>query len=101
MGRPGPLTGAIVDKNLTDWLGAHPWSWWLTLVLLCLAVELLERRWYAAACAMGAGVAAVIAWVAPTQFWYQAGFGAAAALTGVLVVSRLPAGPAAPARRRQ
>lgn len=87
-----------MDKNLNDWLGAHPWSWWLVLVLLCLAVELLERRRYAAACALGAGVAAVIAWAAPASFALQAVFGAVAALVAVLAVAWVPRG--SPGRQR-
>lgn len=71
--------------NLSDWLGANPWSLWLIVAAVCLAAELMtpSRRvigWGA----VGAGCAALIAVILPDVWPLQ--LVAAGLVSGALVL---------------
>lgn len=71
--------------NLSDWLGANPWSLWMIAAGLCLAAELMTpSRRIVGWGAVGAACAALIAVVLPDMWPLQ--IAAAALVTGTLVL---------------
>lgn len=58
-----------MSMHLQDWFYLNPWALWLTVVLLALLVELLQRDRRALACAGGAAIGAVVAALAPALWW--------------------------------
>lgn len=52
--------------NLSDWLGANPWSLWVIVAALCLGAELITpSKRVVGWGAVGAGCAALVALILP------------------------------------
>lgn len=66
--------------HLQAWFFLNPWALWLTVVVLALLVELLQRDRRALACAGGCSLGAVVAALAPAAWWL-------AALTALVAVA--------------
>jgi membrane protein implicated in regulation of membrane protease activity len=77
-----------VQVNLNDWLGHHPWAWWLALVVLLMGAEVVHRGRVALALALGSGAAAGVAWLVPTRGLAQALIAIGVALGSVLLLTR-------------
>lgn len=80
-----------MQLNLNDWLGDHPWAWWLVLTVLLVGAEAVHRGRIALGLACGAMAGAVAAAVAPTLGWAQALVAGGVGAGGVAVLTRRPA----------
>ena len=57
--------------NLTDWLGDHVWSLWLSLAFLLAVAEIISLDLVLIMFAAGALAGAVVSLIAPDLWWLQ------------------------------
>ena len=60
-----------MEVNLTDWLGDNSWAIWLSLAFLLGVAEIMSLDLVLIMLAVGALAGAVVAVLAPSQWWLQ------------------------------